>query len=138
MSLAPYVAMTLTGEEVTLRFRFQVNGTSDPDFQYPAGAVSDVVRTGAGVFEITLPAGFRPPGMVGCGGHVLGDDGVSLGLQVQAAQDGYVASTGKLTVRTVDPYTDATPAAADPTDNDWVYVEATFIRRDALSRTGTV
>src|SRR5690348_3352983 len=138
MALAPYVMMSESPELVKLCFRFQINGTSDPDACVPAGAVLDVDRTAAGTFEIELPANKRPPTFIGATGSVMGDDGVSLGLIVQAAVDGYVAATGKLTVRTVDTYTDATPAAADPTDNDWVYIEATFCVRTSLSPSAAI
>jgi hypothetical protein len=114
----------------TVKFRFQINGTSDPDFALPKLGITDVVRSGAGVFAVTFDRKY--PTMVGLTGNVMGDDGVSLGLAVQAAVTDYVAATGVLTVRTVDPYTDATPAAADPTDNDWVYLEVTFSRTTAL------
>lgn len=134
--LGPYIAMTEGAEQVKLCFRFQVNGTSDPDFLYPSNmsaVVVDVDRTAAGTFEIELGQGHRWPGFVGGGGFVMGDDGVSLGLEVQCAVSDYTASTGKLVVRTVDPYTDATPAAVDPTDNDWVYVELCFQRREMFN-----
>ncbi len=135
--LGPYIAMTEGAEQVKLCFRFQVNGTSDPDFLYPANmsaVVTDVTRAGAaGVFAVQLGVGHRWPGFVGGGGYVLGDDGVSLGLAVQTSVADYVPSTGVLTLRTVDPYTDATPAAVDPTDNDWVYVELCFQRREMFN-----
>src|SRR5574342_66363 len=117
-------------ESEVVRFRFQINGTSDPDFCFPKSGITDIVRSGAGVFAITFDRKY--PAFVGGNGMVMGDDGVSFGLIVQTTPADYVANTGILTVRTVDPYTDATPAAADPTDNDWVFVEAVFSRTTAL------
>lgn len=139
MSLAPYVMGSFQPEIVKLCFRFQVNGAaSDPDAQLPAGSVDSVTCGTAGIFVITLPQHHRYLTFLGGGGYVMGDGGVSLGLQVQCAVSDYVASTGVITIRTVDPYTDASPVAVDPTDDDWVYVELSFIRRNILAGSGTV
>jgi len=132
--------MNFGPEQVTLKFRFQVQapGANDPDFQLPAGAVSDVVRSATGTYAITLKQGERWPAFLGLNGTVMTASGVGLGAIVQAAVADYVPSTGVLTVRVVDPYTDTTPAPIDPADNDWVYVEATFIRRTSMSSAGPV
>lgn len=126
-------------ELVTLKFRFQSagTGTTDPDFIVPASCgVRSIDQSAAGVWAITLIEKF--PLFVGLVGSVMCSSGVGFGQVVQAAAADYVASTGVLTVRTVDPYTDATPAAADVADNDWVYVEATFCRRNGLAPTGAL
>ena len=137
MPLAPYLSQTNLAEEVTVKFRFQINGTSDPDALVPhMKGVTDVARSGVGVFAATMADKY--PIFVGLTGNVMGDSGATLGLVVQGDVAGYVASTGVLTFRTVDTYTDATPAAADPTDDDWVYVEATFCRRSTLCPSGAI
>lgn len=126
-------------EQVTLKFRFQSagTGTTDPDFIVPANCgVVDIDQSAAGVWAITLDEKF--PVFIGLTGSVMAASGVGLGLAVQAAVADYVPSTGVLTVRTVDPYTDATPAAADVADNDWVYVEATFCRVSVLAPSGAL
>jgi hypothetical protein len=122
-------------ETVTLDFRFQVNGTSDPDFQFPAGAVADVVRSSAGLFSITLKN--KWPQMVTCTGSVQ-VAAVAAGQGSFVEPVSYTASTGALVVRTVDPDAAGAPAAADPSDNDWVSVRATFCRRTALMSVGSV
>lgn len=129
MSRAPYLSQTAAPDQTTLRFRFQINGTTHPDFVMPGGLVKDITRGAAGVFAIQLPDGVRPPVFTGLVGMVMGDSGATLGLIVQCELADYVVATGVLTVRTVDTYTDATPAAADPVDNDWVYINATFQTR---------
>lgn len=135
--LGPYGMMSDTPETVKLCFRFQVNGASDPDFAYPAGIVQDVVRTGTGQFTVTLQRGARWPGFVGLTGTIVG---ATLGMTVEAAGvpgTSYNPSTGALLVRCITQ--DGTPAAsADPTDNDWVYVEATFLRREVFNRAAAI
>lgn len=117
-------------------FRFQINGTSDPDFQVPAGAVDDVVRTSAGLFTITLPQTERYPALISCTGSV---QTAAVGAGTVGAlftPVSYTASTGVLVVRIVDQ--DGTPGAADPADNDWVHVQAVFCRMTVLAPTGAV
>lgn len=126
-------------EQVTLKFRFQSagTGTTDPDFIVPANCgVTDIDQSAAGVWAITLTEKY--PVFIGLTGHVMCASGVGLGQIVQAAVADYVASTGVLTVRTVDPYTDASPAAADIADNDWVYIEATFCRKSNMAPSGAI
>ena len=137
MPLAPYLSQTNLAEEVTVKFRFLINGTSDPDALMPhMKGVSEVTRSGPGVFVATMSEKY--PVFLGLTGNVMGDSGATLGLVVQGDFAGYDSATGLLTFRTVDTYTDATPAAADPTDNDWVYVEATFCRRSTLCPSGAI
>ena len=135
MSLAPYVKMAEGPETVGLDFRFQINGTSDPDRQFPAGAVKDVVRVSAGLFDITLQS--KWPTMVTCVGSVQ-VAAVAAGQGAGFEPVSYTASTGVLRVRTVDFDNAGASAAADPTDNDWVHVNAVFCRRDALMKEGAV
>jgi hypothetical protein len=121
-------------EEVLKSFRFQINGTSDPDAQVPSGAVQDIVRTSAGLFTITLPQTERYPVLVSCTGSVqqaaVGTTGTAFTVV------SYTASTGVLVVRTVD--TTAGQAADDPADDDWVHVQAVFCRMTVLAPTGAV
>lgn len=135
--LAPYTMLSDTPETVKLCFRFQVNAANDPDFVYPAGIVQDVVRTGAAQWTVTLNKGARWPGFIGLTGAIVG---ATVGMTVEAAGvpgTSYTPSTGALLVRGVTQ--DGTPAAsADPTDNDWVYVEATFVRRDVFNRSAAI
>lgn len=125
--LAPYIAQIGNPEQLTLKFRFQVNGVTNPDFVLPGSCVIDVVRTGVGVFEIAFAEKY--PVFVGLVGNVLAATPVS-DLQVKAGVANYVATTGKLTVTVVD---SGVAAAADPVDNDWVYCEVTVCRRSRLS-----
>ena len=135
--LGPYGMMSDTPETVKLCFRFQVNGVIDPDFVYPSGIVQDVLRTNTGQYTVILNKGARWPGFVGLDGAVVG---ASVGLTVEAAGvpgTSYTPSTGALLVRVVTQ--DGTPAAsADPTDNDWVYIDATFVRREAFNRASAI
>ncbi len=131
--LAPYTPACFTPEVVETCFRFQINGTSNPDVAFPSGQVVSVTRTGAGAFDVVLPAHMRYSNYVGLTGTVQGDSGATLGLVVQNAVTDWASATGTLTVYTVDTYTDATPAAADPTDDDWVFVKAVFLRRNTLA-----
>jgi hypothetical protein len=131
----------LTGspELVTYKFRFQSagTGTTDADFIVPAACgVKAVDQTAAGVWAIEFIE--HHPTFVGMVGTVMVASGVGFGQVVQAAPADYSATTGILTVRTVDTYSDATPAAADVADNDWVYCEVTFCRRNDLAPSGAL
>lgn len=126
-------------ELVTINFRFQINGTSDPDAVVPGNAlVTNVTRTSAGVFAVTFGEIF--PVFIGANGAVMSVTAgeASYGLIVQTTPGSYSTTTGILTVHVVDPYTDATPAAADPTDNNWVYVSATFCRKSTMAPSAAV
>lgn len=129
-------------EQVTLKFRFQINGVSDPDAIVPANCgVTDVTRTSEGLFAITLDEKF--PVFIGATGTVMGTGATSLGMVVQCAPGDYVASTGVLSVSTIDPSEagtapETTGAVDDPTDNDWVYIEATFCRKSGLAPSGSI
>lgn len=135
MSLAPYVAQCTERDLVTKKFRFQINGTSDPDFQCPAGAVKDVVRNGVGVFTVYLPNGFRPLTMLGLVGEVL-EATPAHDLKVKADLADFSASAGTFQITIVG--TDGSTAAEDPVDNDWVYLEVTFAFREKAGTVGSV
>jgi hypothetical protein len=130
--------MVSSPELVTVKFRFQIEGTSDPDNLFPGyQGVTNVVRDGAaGKFIVTFAEKY--PAFVGCVGTVMGDSDASLGLVVQAHVGDYSATAGTLTVYTVDTYSDATPAAADPVDEDWVYLECTFCRYSNMQQTQAI
>lgn len=138
MAISPYLAASAQGDQYVLRFRFQINGTTHPNFQFPAGAVKDITRASAGVFAIQLLDNVRPPAMTGLVGSVMSASGAGLGLVPQAAVADYVVATGVLTVRLVDTYTDATPAAADPEDDAWVYLDVCFQTRTTTASVGAV
>lgn len=136
--LAPYVPASFTPEVVETHFRFQINGSSDPDVAFPSGQIVNVVRQAAGDFDVELPKHMRYENFLGLTGTVQGDSGNSLGLVVQNEIADWDADTGVLTVYTVDTYSDTSPAAADPTDDDWVYVRAVFLRRNTLAKTEAI
>lgn len=134
--LAPYLAMTEGMEQIDCKFRFKVNSTSDPDFLFPSSmshVVSDVTRADVGEFVVQFALGHRWPALVGGTGHVMSDSGVGFGALVQFTVEDYDAAAGTLTLRVVDPYSDGTPAAAEPTDNDWIYLDLVFMRRTQFS-----
>lgn len=119
-------ALSGTPEQATLDFRFQINGTSDPDFLVGCeGLVSDVVRAGVGDFDITF--GVKYPTMLTCHVTVADSVGDMVGFDV-----GYNSATGVLSINTFDT---ETPAAADPTDDSWVHVSVTFCRRSQMAPT---
>lgn len=138
MSLAPYTCLHEAPEAVQLDFRFQCQapGNNDPDFQFPAGAVLDVVRNGVGtgLYNITLKN--KWPQLLTC---VVVVAPASVGATGQAGQFvSYTASTGVLQVRAVDFDAAGAPAAADPPDDSWIHVRAVFCRRTALMAVGAV
>lgn len=136
---APYMETVTSPELVVVKFRFQINGTSDPDAILPKyQGVTEITRTSAGVFAITFAEKF--PVFLGMVGNVMSVTAgqVSYGLIVQTTPGSYSATTGILTVHVVDPYADATPAAVDPTDDNWVYLQCTFCRRNGLVPSGSI
>lgn len=121
--------------EVLKSFRFQIDGANDPNFQVPARAVDDVVRTSTGLFTITLPVTERYPVMISCTGSVQtaaasGGDTIA----VVFTPVSYTASTGVLVVRTEN----HAGTADDPADNDWVHVQATFSKFEVTAPTGAI
>lgn len=135
MSLAPYLLMTKSPEQVLEAFRFQINTTNNPDFLMPSQqGVLDVVRVSAGLFDIFFATKY--PELISCTGAVqvaaVGAGTVGALFTVVS----YTPATGVLRVRIVDQ--DGAPAAADPADNDWVHVQAVFCRRNKLCQVGAI
>lgn len=130
--LAPYIAQVGNPAQLTLKFRFQVNGTSDPDALLPGGCVTDVVRLDVGSFEIAFAQKY--PVFVGGDAKVLPATATSnLRCTIDVAD--YSPTTGKLIVNVVGPTAagDTTAVAAEPVDDDWVYCEVTFCTSSDLS-----
>lgn len=127
-------------EQVCINFRFQINGTSDPDALLPYNSVvSNVTRASEGLFNVTLTELY--PTFICGSGSIFG--ATANGLTVEFVS--WTASTGVLVVRTVDPSEGATgteadaPAAIDdPPDNHWVCVQAVFCRRNNLAPSGAI
>lgn len=129
-----YSDLVNSPEQVTIKFRFQINGTSDPDNVVPAlSGVTEVTRTSAGLFVVTFAE--KWPVFIGATGSVL-EATQAHDLIVKTSVAGYVPSTGLLTLTVVG--ADGSTAAEDPPDNDWVYVEATFCRRSGLAPSGAI
>lgn len=122
-------ALSGTPEEICLRFRFQINGTSNPDFLVGCqGLISDVVRDDVGDFSVVFNLKYST--MVNC--HITVEDSVGDMIGVPVSWTG---STGTLALTTFDT---ETPAAADPTDDSWVHVTLTLCRRSQLAPTVAV
>ena len=134
MSLAPYLLMTKGPELVLEAFRFQVEGTSDPDALVPyQQGVTNVTRSSIGLFAITLATKY--PTLISCVGSVqaaAASGGDTVGLHVYPVS--YTASTGVLVVRVEN----HAGAADDPTDEDWVHVQAVFCRRSGMAPSGAI
>jgi hypothetical protein len=126
MSLEPLLAQTKHPNVDMVAFRFQVTapaGTADPDALFPGyQGVTDVARTGEGVYEISFD--FKYPFMLVALAGVQGD------LAAASASTSYNATTGKLTVTTV-----AGGVAADPADNAWVHVFCVMARMTGTYQT---
>lgn len=136
MGLAPYMLMSAGPEVVAVVFRFQVAaaGGAEPDFQVPAGSVSNVTRDGsAGLYSITFKEKY--PVFLGVLGSVL-EATPAHDLIVKASVASYSATTGVLQLTVVG--ADGTTAAEDVIDNDWVFVVAFFGRRTALATSGAI
>lgn len=106
--------------EVVLKFRFQINGTSDPDNAVGA-CVQDVTRDSTGVFTVTLKAEYRFATMITARADVMND------VDKQAQPTSWTQSTGAFVVTTLDDGAGA-HAAGDPADNTWVLCELTLCR----------
>lgn len=120
--------------QVTCKFRFQINGTSDPDNVVPGNTcVTEVTRTSAGLFVITFAEKF--PVFLGAVGAVL-ESTQAHDLICKFSVGGYDASTGLLTMTVVG--ADGSTAAEDPADNDWVYIEATFCRNSTQAPSAAI
>lgn len=137
MSLAPFLMMASGPEVVAVVFRFQVGATggAEPDFQVPAGAVSNVTRDGsAGVYTITFNEKY--PVFLGMVGSVH-EATPAHDLFPKADVADYDADAGTLAITVVG--MDGATAAEDVIENDWVFIVAYFMRVKALaySRSGT-
>ena len=122
MALQPYSALHGGLEEVVLNFRFQVNGTSDPDFIVQAnGFVTDITYAADGTFTCTLHQNFRYQILIKA----------DCSLQDDKANDiefvSYTQSTGAVVLQGIDR---DTPADTVPTDDTWVHVTLVFCRRN--------
>lgn len=131
-----YAGLTNGPEQAHLNFRFQINGTSDPDNIVPSKqGVTDIVRDSTGLFSITLAKKY--PTMINCLVQVqltaVADAQAFVGHVVS-----YTASTGVLVVRTCEVDGDGIPVADDPADNYWVHVSAVFCRFSNLAPSGSI
>lgn len=108
--------------EVVMNFRFQINGTSDPD-NAVGRVVSDISRASQGVFNVTLKAEYRYTTMVTCFCSIENDPDKS----VQPTS--WNSSTGVLVVTTSDDTQTGDWAAQDPADDTWVHVQLTLCKR---------
>ncbi len=116
-------------EEITLKFRFQIDGTSDPDlFVGIAGMVDSIVYSATGVYTITLASAYRYPTLVTAFAKVD-----STGLTDDVRFTSYDFDTGVVVLQGI--LQDGSQAAAVVTDDSWVHVELTFCRRSNLCPT---
>lgn len=130
MAKQPYPGLRGGPEEVTLNFRFQVNGVTHPDaFFGSGGLVTEIVRDAAGEFTLTLDKNYRYQDVINC--RVDSED-----LGVDGYYVAWTQSTGALQVSTCADA--AATTEADPTDDTWVHVSVTFCRRTALASSQAV
>lgn len=144
MSRVLYPApLSISPELVTLKFRLQYAANVKADFQVPASSIASNTRTSEGLYTMTLNEKY--PVFVGGFGHVmvLASSVVTASSHYVAMDPAdYVASTGVLTYRTL--WHDHAGAStgpgvlADIADNDWVYFELTFCRRNRLAPSGAL
>lgn len=115
-------------EEVTYKFRFQINGSSDPDNLIGCvGLIKDIVNVSPGLFDIFF-SNFYPT-LITC--LVESDDSVG---DMRGKFVSYTAATGVLRVTTVD----EGQAATDPTDDSYVHVNVALGRRTDLNKEVTI
>ncbi len=124
-------------ELVTLKFRFQAGAAAgaEPDFIVPAYCgVSGVTRDGsAGLYTISFIEKY--PVFIGLVGTVL-EATPAHDLIVKADVADYDATAGTLIITIVG--VDGGTAAEDVIENDWVYLEVTFCRRNGLAPVGAI
>lgn len=131
MALPPFPFLTVGPERVQVDFRFQINGTSDPDnVVATAGLIDDITRDSIGVFTVTLSKYFRFTDLITCHASVAGD------LTDDAKYVSWDPDTGALVLNTV--LQDGTQAVDDPADDSWVHVTAVFCRRQNMNPTLSV
>lgn len=131
MSLAPFMMMSAGPEVVAVVFRFQAGATggAEPDFQVPAGAVSNVTRDGsAGVYTVTFKEKY--PVFLGMVGAVH-EATPAHDLIVKCDVADYDATAGTLALTVVG--VDGGTAAEDVIENDWVFLVAYFMRIKTLA-----
>ncbi len=133
--LAPYLVGSTVPELVAIPLRFQINGTSDPDFVLPAGVVSDVSRTDVGDFTITFQVNHRYPVLLGVHGAVM-EATPENDLIVKCDIADYDSSAGTLALSIVG--ADGTPVDEEPVDDDWIFVVCYFLRRTTLGAAGAI
>ncbi len=135
--LAPYIGMVQSGEQLTLKFRIQLGATAAaPDFQVPAGTVKSATGAGSGVYTLTMREKY--PAFIGGFGSYMcaaGDDARIVNIASPAAYD---AATGILTFSLLDDDGDGTYTATDGVENDWVYLELTFVKKSQFAPTGAI
>lgn len=124
---------------VTLKFRFQVNGTSAPDALVPANCgVTDVTYDDTPkAFTITFDEKF--PVFIGGFCSVMPGAPETAGnadflLSMDVAD--YSSTNGTLVVYSVG--VDGTTAAEVPPDDSWIYCELTFCRRSTQAPSGSI
>lgn len=126
MSLGTYPAVHGGREEVVLNFRFQVNGTSDPDFIVQSnGFVTDIAYAATGVFTCTLASNHRYQALISYNAKLQDD------LANDIELTSYTQSTGAVVLQGFDR---ETPAATVPTDDTWVHVTLVFCRRNDFAQ----
>jgi hypothetical protein len=119
--LNPGPLSAMRGAEV-IAFSFRVNGSSDPDFLWQAGAdaVTSVVRASSGVFTVQFHKAY-PRQIVGYGGpSVLQAHATDTIEGARYVVDSYSTTTGQLTVETITDDGDGTLTVEDITDNSVV------------------
>lgn len=125
MALSAYEDAAFGPEEIQLNFRFQINGTTHPDFVVGgAMSVQDITYVSAGVFDILMARGCAFEDLITC---FVDPEALAFGGKFVS----WTQATRMLRVTTYG--NDGTPAAADPTDNSWVHVRATWCRRSKLA-----
>lgn len=135
MSLAPYLPLVQSGEQITLKFRLQYTSADKADFQVPAYSIASNTHTSTGLYTLTLNEKY--PVFIGGTATVMGPTEAN-DSKVVIDPDDYVSTTGVLTYRVMDDDGDGTPALADVPDDEWVYFELTFCRRTDLAKTGAL
>ncbi len=127
-----YSPLTNNPETVTYHFRFQVNGTSDPDVLFPANCgITDITRSGVGAFSVVFAESH--PAFVTMSGSLLQSGALGASDAVVFQPVSWTASTKTLAIRAVDPDAAGVPAAADPDDDTWVCLSVTFCRKTAFA-----
>lgn len=126
---APYTQLNAQPELITLDFRFQVDGTNDPDsYVGIAGMVDSIVYSATGVYTITLNQAYRFPKLLVA--HASVD---SVGLTTDVRFTSYTFATGVVVLQGV--LQDGSTAAAVVTDDAWVHVTLKLCRRTDLCPT---